>query len=116
MEKNIQELTDEELVEIAGKTVIGTQSGLNAQYAQAELTRRLMKNIANLTGETAMYSKVLVGLTLLLAVVAVFQLATTVVPASAPGWYKLVLLNILLVISLYLGMQIRMVLNLKRKK
>ncbi len=116
MEKNIQELTNEELVEIAGKTVIGTQSGLNAQYAQAELTRRLMRSIGTLTGETATYSKVLVDLTLLLAVVAVFQLSTTIVPASVSWWYKLFVWNITAGIAFFLGTQVRMVWNLIHKK
>ncbi len=41
----MKELTNEELVNIAGSTVIGTPSGLKAQKVQAELNKRLMDSI-----------------------------------------------------------------------
>lgn len=66
--------TDEGLVEDAGQTVIGTPSGLKAQHAQAELTRRLINGIKHLDETTARYSKVLIWLTIGLGIFALIQI------------------------------------------
>lgn len=69
--------SDNTLVEIAGGTVLGTPSGLKAQHAQAELTRRLMVSIKNLDVTTSRYSKVLVALTIALTFLGVLQIILT---------------------------------------
>ncbi len=74
MIQEIQKTTDEELVKLTGETVIGTPSGLKAQHAQSELTRRLMKSIRSLDQTTVFYSKVLIGLTVGLAVLGIIQI------------------------------------------
>jgi len=66
--------TNEELVRDAGETVIGTPSGLKAQHAQAELTKRLIISIDNLNKTTSCYSKVLIWLTVALGILAVIQI------------------------------------------
>lgn len=66
--------TNDELVKDAGQTVIGTVSGLNAQHAQAELTRRLIHSIKHLDETTAYYSKVLIWLTVVLGIFALIQI------------------------------------------
>jgi len=71
-------LSHEKLVELAGKTVIGTPSGLEAQHAQAELTKRLMDSINSLNQSTSRYSDRLLDLTILLFMVALFQLLVSV--------------------------------------
>lgn len=71
---DITSKTDEELVKDVGKTVIGTPSGLKAQYSQAELMRRLIFAIDNLNRTTSYYSKVLILLTITLGVLTVVQI------------------------------------------
>ena len=66
--------TEEELVSDAGQTVIGTPSGLKAQHAQAELTRRLINSIKHLDETTSHYSRVLIWLTVILGIFALIQI------------------------------------------
>lgn len=54
--QEISKMKDEELVKLAGGTVIGTPSGLKAQHAQAELSRRLMNAITELNATSSKYS------------------------------------------------------------
>lgn len=67
------QISDKELVELAGSTVVGTTSGLKAQHAQAELTRRLMDSIKSLDKTTSRYSNVLVILTVILVMITIYQ-------------------------------------------
>ena len=46
--EEISKMENEDLVKLAGGTVIGTPSGLKAQHAQAELTKRLLESIGEL--------------------------------------------------------------------
>lgn len=71
--ENISDEKDEELVRLAGQTVVGTQSGLKAQHAQAELTRRLMNTIKDLNSSTDKYSIILIWLTAVLAIITGIQ-------------------------------------------
>lgn len=71
---NISTQSNEELVKSVGETVIGTPSGLKAQHAQAELTRRLIISIDDLNRTTSYYSKVLIGLTIALGILAIIQI------------------------------------------
>ncbi|KKS11270.1 MAG: hypothetical protein UU67_C0078G0004 [Candidatus Daviesbacteria bacterium GW2011_GWB1_41_5] len=80
----IEDKTETELVDDAGSRVIGTESGLKAQFAQAELTRRLMESIKNLDNSTARYSQVLVGLTLAILVIGYLQLVWSVFASPYP--------------------------------
>lgn len=66
--------TDEELVGDAGRVVVGTTSGLQAQHAQAELTRRLINSIKHLDATTSRYSRVLIWLTVELVIFALIQI------------------------------------------
>lgn len=54
--QEISKMKDEELVKLAGGTVIGTPSGLKAQHAQAELSKRLMNAITDLNATSSKYS------------------------------------------------------------
>jgi len=74
---NFNNLTNEKLVELAGETVIGTTSGLKAQYAQAELIKRLMDSINGLNKTTSRYSDKLLGLTIVLFFIAFVQLTVS---------------------------------------
>ena len=50
--------------------VIGTEAGLKSQFAQAELTRRLVVSIRDLDKTTSIYSKIIIALTILLGILA----------------------------------------------
>ena len=82
MTENKINTTDEELVELAGSSIIGTPGGLKAQHAQAELTRRLMISINNSSKETSRYSDRLLDLTILLFFLAVIQIIISLKFAS----------------------------------
>jgi hypothetical protein len=72
---DIENKTDKELVEMAGMDILeGSVSSGIRQKAQAELIRRLMNSIKDLDKTTSKYSKVLIGLTIALLIVAVFQI------------------------------------------
>ena len=83
---NFNNLSNEKLVELSGKTVVGTPSGLDAQRAQAELTKRLMESIDNLNKSTSRYSDRLLGLTLLLFFIAFIQLIVSLRTISNSLW------------------------------
>jgi hypothetical protein len=76
--KEINGISDVELVAFAGSTVIGTSSGLKAQHAQAELTRRLMETIREANKSTTRHSTVTLGFTFVLFVTAILQLAAAI--------------------------------------
>ena len=71
---DIENKSEAELVDSIGSTVIGTGSGLKAQSAQAELTRRLILSIRNLDKTTSVYSKIIVALTVSLGALALIQI------------------------------------------
>lgn len=97
----IKNLTGHELVKQAGETIIGTGSGLKAQHAQAELTRRLIESIDNLNKETSRYSMALINLTIILFVIALIQLMVSIYTSST-SWMTTSFLLILLGLILYL--------------
>lgn len=75
-----QNLPDEELVRRTFNYSQGAR-GESAQDLSPELTRRLLdtnkmlnKSINNLNKSTAFYSKILIGLTVILAILTVFQI------------------------------------------
>lgn len=74
-------MTVDQLVELAGDTVIGTPSGLKSQKAQAEINRRLIEALNASQESTKQYSKrlecltwVLVILTVVLVIIGVWTL------------------------------------------
>ena len=74
-------MTVDQLVELAGETVIGTPSGLKSQKAQAEINRRLIEALNDSKESTKEYSKrlefltwVLVGLTIILVIIGALTL------------------------------------------
>lgn len=71
---SIEDKTEKELVGDVGTAVIGTPSGLKSQVAQAELTRRLIISIKSLDETTSFYSTIIVILTMVLGILAVFQI------------------------------------------
>ena len=74
----IEDKTEEELVDDIGGTVIGTPSGLKAQFAQAELTRRLILSIRDLNRTTSRYSVTLIALSIVLGLIAITQIIVTI--------------------------------------
>lgn len=70
--------SDKELVEITGEKVIGTPSGLDAQCAQAELTRRLMESIKQLERSNNRYSDRMLELTILLFIIGFVQIVISI--------------------------------------
>ena len=74
----IEDKTEAELVDDIGKTVIGTPSGLNAQFAQAELTRRLILSIKGFNRTTSRYSVILIALSIVLGLIAITQIIVTI--------------------------------------
>ena len=73
----IEDKTEAELVDNIGSVVIGTTSGLKAQFAQAELTRRLIVSIRDLDRTTSKYSRIIVLLTVVLGILAGIQIWIT---------------------------------------
>jgi len=76
-----RDMTVDQLVELAGETVIGTPSGLKSQKAQAEINRRLIEALNASQGSTKEYSKrlefltwALVGLTIILVIIGALTL------------------------------------------
>ena len=78
------EVSNEQLVEEAGRAVIGTPSGLVSQRAQAELARRLMESIRDLDTSTGRYSRVIIALTLCLGLLAYLQLMVGIFSLPLP--------------------------------
>lgn len=70
----------DQLVELAGGTVIGTPSGLGAQKAQAEIDRRLIEALNAYKESTETYSKWIIGLTWALVGLTVILVFIAVVP------------------------------------
>ena len=76
-----RDMTVDQLVELAGETVIGTPSGLKSQKAQAEINRRLIEALNASQGSTKEHSKrlefltwALVGLTIILVIIGALTL------------------------------------------
>jgi cytochrome c-type biogenesis protein CcmH/NrfG len=75
---NTRDMTVDQLVELAGETVIGTPSGLKSQKAQAEINRRLIEALNESRDSTNKYNEkllfltwVLLFLTIILTVLAI---------------------------------------------
>lgn len=73
-DKNVFELTDKELVEQAGRTTVGTPSGLSAQLAHAELTRRNTEALIESSKSADRYADKMMGLSLIVGLIALLQL------------------------------------------
>jgi hypothetical protein len=97
---NIQKLTNEALVEMAGSTVIGTGSGLKAQHAQAELTRRLMNSLNNINSSNTKFSRIIIDLTILLFIVGFIQLFISIRAVSS-SWTECIVLTVFVAYSIY---------------
>ncbi len=69
---------DEELVNLASETVIGTTSGLKSQGAQVEMMRRLKDSIEKFDGNTTRWSRVLTFVTIALLIIAIIQLVISI--------------------------------------
>lgn len=70
----------DQLVELAGETVIGTPSGLKSQKAQAEINRRLIEALNALKESTKQYNERLERLTWVLVVLTIILVAISVLP------------------------------------
>jgi cytochrome c-type biogenesis protein CcmH/NrfG len=68
---NTRDMTVDQLVELAGETVIGTPSGLKSQKAQAEINRRLIEALNASQESTKQYSKRLEHLTSVLVILTI---------------------------------------------
>jgi len=79
MTERTQEMTDQELVDIAGSTVIGTPSGLKSQHAQAELLRRNTEALHNSSKSSERYADRMMGLTLIVGLITFLQLMFSVI-------------------------------------
>ena len=85
----MKDLSNEDLVQIAGSRVIGTSGGVKAQQAQAELNKRLIESLEKL-GEnfskssvaTAKFNKVTLDLTITMVFLAMLQIFTSAFSAS----------------------------------
>lgn len=100
MDKNIKEITDEELVDEAGQTVIGTLGGLSAQRYQVEMMRRLKDSIEKLDDSTTRYSKILIDLTILLFITAFLQTIISLIPISKT-WLDWLIYTTLVIYCIY---------------
>ncbi len=90
--KTVQEMTDIELVERVGSVAIGTPSGMKAQEAQAELTRRLMVSIQSMDKTTEHYSFRLLGLTYLLFMATVLLIVLTAMMLELPLFVRFIII------------------------
>ncbi|MFZ2414449.1 MAG: hypothetical protein WAW33_00350 [Minisyncoccia bacterium] len=106
-EDNFNDLSNEELVELTGKAVIGTPSGLEVQHAQAELTKRLMMSINNLNSSSTRYSEKLIDLTIILFVIGLLQLIVSIktILASWYGWVAISLVVLIIIDRLIVYIQ-----------
>ena len=104
-QNNFNNLSNKKLVESAGKTVIGTPSGLEAQHAQAELTKRLMDSINSLNKSTSRYSDRLLDLTILLFMIAFIQLLVSLGTIST-SWKMWIWLMVVVTYVVYYMLRI----------
>jgi hypothetical protein len=81
MDVDTRLMTVDQLVEMAGGSVIGTGSGMKAQKAQAEINRRLIEALNSSKESTEKYSQrivcltwVLIGLTVVLVIIEILYL------------------------------------------
>lgn len=81
--KKISDMSDKELVGVVERIeAIGPKS------AQAELTRRLIKSMNTLDKSTSRYSKIIIGLTLVLLLVALMQITVSIWGELGSDWIK----------------------------
>ena len=79
-ETNTREMTVDQLVELAGETVVGTSSGLKSQKAQAEINRRLIEALNTSQKSTEKYSKRLEYLTWMLVILTIVLVIIAFLP------------------------------------
>lgn len=89
-DKNINEMTDAELVALAGSTVVGTPSGLKAQHAQAELTRRNTEALIESGKSADHYADKMMGLSLIVGLIALLQLMFEILSSSTTPFQKII--------------------------
>ncbi len=87
----IKDKTGAELVNDAGQTVVGTQSGLKAQLSQAELLRRNTEALREFSRTSERYSDAILELTILLILIAIFQLVATIQSIQGSSYSKLIM-------------------------
>ncbi len=73
-------MTVDQLVELAGETVVGTSSGLKSQKAQAEINRRLIEALNTSQKSTEKYSKRLEYLTWMLVILTIVLVIIAFLP------------------------------------
>ena len=98
--ENIGDLKNEELVKLSGETVIGTPSGLRAQHAQAELTRRLIKTLNEFSRSSDRYSRRNLILSIALFFIGYLQLITTLIAIEMNNLIKIILF-MTIILSIY---------------
>ncbi len=91
-------LSNEELVKMAGETVIGTTSGLKSQQAQAELSRRLIesnlelkKSLDSSTDMTKTFNNAMFNLTIILTFLAIIQIYASTIGTQMHWVWKIIL-------------------------
>ncbi len=90
LENHIVQLSDDELVKIAGSTVIGTPSGQKAQLAQAELLRRNTNALIESGKSADHYADKMMGLSLIVGLIAFLQLIFEILSSSTTVMEKIV--------------------------
>jgi len=98
-EESIKEYTDDELV-----AMMPLRVPTKRDWAQAELTRRLMETIQKADESTQKYSKAIFFFTIGLFLVGMLQLAASVIKAPDSPWAGLTIL-ILFCVFLYFWMR-----------
>lgn len=88
--KPFSELNNEELVELAGRNVIGTPSGLSSQLAHAELIRRNTQALIESSKSADRYADKMMGLSLIVGLIALLQLMFEILSSTTPLYLRIV--------------------------
>lgn len=99
--EDTRQMTVDQLVELAGDSVIGTPSGLKSQKAQAEINRRLIEALNASKESTDIYSEKILNLSLVLLLVAMAQLMVSIFALPFPLWVQVVAWIALVVFIVY---------------
>lgn len=108
---SMNKLKIEEVVEAAGRTVVGTPSGLVSQQAQAELTKRLIDSNESLrkatednNKATAKYNSTMFDFTIILTFLAALQIVVSILPSDM-SWLLRVGVSLAPVVVIYVGLK-----------
>jgi uncharacterized protein YacL len=82
-----QEKTDDELVEDAGMVVVGTPSGLKAQWAQVEMMRRLKNAMERAEKSTTNFNKITLIFSLVVVFLTLVQVWIALIPLFSNIWW-----------------------------